>query len=66
MAEKKKDLVELDDGSMVDPVTGEVEVSEEEEAQYLDESGAVESGVIVYREKLKPQKVLRISSAEPS
>ena len=55
MAEKKKDLVELEDGSMVDPVTGEVEVAEEEEAQYLDESGAVESGVIVYREKLKPR-----------
>lgn len=55
MAEnKKKDLVELEDGSMVDPVTGEVEVAEEEEA-YYDEAGTVDSGVSVYREKLKPR-----------
>lgn len=57
MAEKKKEgLVELEDGVMVDPVTGLVaEEAEELEEELYDESGTVDSGVLVYREKLKPR-----------
>lgn len=57
MAEKKKnELVELEDGTMVDPQTGLVEGDVEEEEVEVEVYGdAVDSGVVVYREKLKPR-----------
>lgn len=56
MAEnKKKDLIELEDGSMVDPETGIVEGTDDVEEAIFDDSNAIPSGVVVKREKLQPR-----------
>ena len=57
MAEKKKnELVELEDGSMVDPETGVVgEIGDEIEEEFYEDGDVIDSGVVVVREKLKPR-----------